>query len=93
MNINFIKTLFDNIACQYTKLFLCFWCILDVDSPCAEFDQGTSLHIAASNLSVEAVKIHRLMAGRDNMLSFNSLDVFQMLIVRVLNLIRELHCI
>ena len=28
-----------------------------MDSPCSEFDSGTPLHIAASNLSVEAVKV------------------------------------
>ncbi|ESP02457.1 hypothetical protein LOTGIDRAFT_224824 [Lottia gigantea] len=30
---------------------------LDIDSPCAEFDQGTVLHIAASNLAHEAIKV------------------------------------
>ena len=34
-----------------------FLCVVDVDSPCAEFDHGTPLHIAASNLSVEAVRV------------------------------------
>ena len=34
-----------------------FLCVVDVDSPCAEFDHGTPLHIAASNLSVEAVRM------------------------------------
>ncbi|XP_050401575.1 CAP-Gly domain-containing linker protein 3 isoform X2 [Patella vulgata] len=30
---------------------------LDIDSPCAEFEQGTVLHIAASNLAHEAIKV------------------------------------
>ena len=31
--------------------------IADVDNPCSEFDHGTPLHIAASNLAYEATKI------------------------------------
>ena len=29
----------------------------DIDSTCSEFDHGSALHIAASNLAFEAVKI------------------------------------
>ena len=31
--------------------------ITDIDSKCSEFDNGTALHIAASNLAHEAVKV------------------------------------
>ncbi|KAL3867597.1 hypothetical protein ACJMK2_040479 [Sinanodonta woodiana] len=30
---------------------------LDIDSPCSEYDNGSALHIAASNLAYEAVKV------------------------------------
>jgi len=30
---------------------------IDVESPCAEFDHGTPLHIAAANMCLEAVKV------------------------------------
>lgn len=29
----------------------------DIDSPCTEFEKGTPLHIAASNLSLETTKV------------------------------------
>lgn len=32
-------------------------CLVDVDSPCSEFDGGTPLHIAAQNLSLETAKV------------------------------------
>ncbi len=31
--------------------------VSDVDSPCAEFDHGTPLHIAAANLAMESAKV------------------------------------
>jgi len=31
--------------------------VADIDSRCTEFDNGTALHIAASNLAHEAVKV------------------------------------
>jgi len=31
--------------------------VVDVDSPCSEFDGGTPLHIAARNLSLETAKV------------------------------------
>jgi len=32
-------------------------CVVDVDSPCSEFDGGTPLHIAAQNLAIESAKV------------------------------------
>lgn len=32
-------------------------CFTDIDSRCTDFDNGTALHIAASNLAHEAVKV------------------------------------
>ena len=47
---------------------LYFWLIsLDIDSVCSEFDNGSSLHIAASNLAFEAVKV-LLQNGADALL-------------------------
>lgn len=47
---------------------LCFWLVsLDIDSVCSEFDNGSSLHIAASNLAFEAVKV-LLQNGADALL-------------------------
>jgi ankyrin repeat protein len=34
-----------------------YFCNTDIDSRCTEFDNGTALHIAASNLAHEAVKV------------------------------------
>jgi CAP-Gly domain-containing linker protein 3/4 len=31
--------------------------VLDIDSPCSEFDNGTPLHIAARNLAVDSASI------------------------------------
>lgn len=36
----------------------------DIDSTCSEFDHGSALHIAASNLACEAVKV--LLQNRAN---------------------------
>jgi len=32
-------------------------CIIDVDSPCSEFEGGTPLHIAAQNLALETARV------------------------------------
>ena len=32
-------------------------CVVDVDSPCSEFDGGTPLHIAAQNLALNTAKV------------------------------------
>ena len=42
---------------EYSLCKLQFILILDVDSICSEFDNGGVLHIAASNLAYEAVKV------------------------------------
>ena len=36
---------------------MCRVCVVDVDSPCGEFDGGTPLHIAAQNLALETAKV------------------------------------
>ncbi|XP_021359744.1 CAP-Gly domain-containing linker protein 3-like isoform X2 [Mizuhopecten yessoensis] len=43
---------------------------LDIDSTCSEFDHGSSLHIAASNLAYEAVKV-LLQNGANPMMKDN----------------------
>jgi len=32
-------------------------CVVDVDSPCSEFEGGTPLHIAAQNLALDTAKV------------------------------------
>lgn len=44
-----------------------FCLISDIDSVCSEFDNGSSLHIAASNLAYEAVRV-LLQNGADALL-------------------------
>lgn len=46
---------FKSLFYYYFILFKC--CFTDIDSRCTEFDNGTALHIAASNLAHEAVKV------------------------------------
>lgn len=41
----------------YFIYFITNTCFTDIDSRCTEFDNGTALHIAASNLAHEAVKV------------------------------------
>jgi CAP-Gly domain-containing linker protein 3/4 len=41
--------------------------VSDIDSLCSEFDHGSALHIAASNLAAEAVKV-LLQNGADPLL-------------------------
>lgn len=47
------------IYCSILKIYLHaqFCLYVDVDSTCSEFDNGTVLHIAASNLAYEAIKV------------------------------------
>ena len=42
---------------RYKKAYFKCGLFLDVDSPCTEFEHGTPLHIAASNLACEAAAI------------------------------------